>query len=283
MTVIATIATGKKAAAELKCLLLTLELFEPGATLYVYTDNETSHLIPTSSIRILKREAMNAYSGKSRPEMEALSGIRYKNLFTDFTMEKAKVLKWALEDSKEGVWFLDADVALFAPLPVFESPKTLVLSPHYIRTADERKYGHFNAGMIWIAAQRHLDIWERAALQTRFYEQAALEDVWTMCSEAERVEMPPQVNLGWWRHGQSVESPPEIEKKLGFQRQPGCMGLKYEGYILQSVHTHWYEASPFNAWIRGALQKIQKTHEPARRFLHAIQALSTLSVSSPPR
>lgn len=289
MTVIATIATGKKAAAELKCLILTLELFEPGSTLYVYTDAETSPLIPTSSsTRILKREAMNAYAGKTRSDMEALGGIRYKNLFTDFTMEKAKVLKWALNECKEpqnGVWFLDADIALFAPLPVFVAPKTLALSPHYIRAADERKYGHFNAGMIWIAAQKHLDIWEHAALHTRFYEQAALEDVWTLCPEAERVEMPPQVNLGWWRHGQSVESPPEIEKKLGFQRQAGCMGLKYDGYILQSVHTHWYETSPFNTWIRAALQKIQKTHEPARRFLHAIQALSSLSLStsSPPR
>lgn len=284
MSIIATIATGKRAAAELKCLLLTLELFERDVDLYVYTDALTKPILPTSSlIRIHIQEALNHYSGKSRAEMEALPGRIYGSLFTDFTMEKANVLKWALvleerNGKKGGIWFLDADVCLFGPLPVFMAPKTLALSPHYIRTADERKYGHFNAGMIWLSSQAHLDSWKRAALHSRFYEQAALEDVWMQCPEAERVEMSTQVNLGWWRHGQSAESPPEIEKKLGFQRQPGCMGLKYDGYILQSVHTHWNEPSLFNAWIKGALLKIQKTHEPARRFLQALGPLEKFGV-----
>jgi hypothetical protein len=280
MSILATIATGKKAASELKCLLLTLEIFEAGASLYVFTDSETAPLLPTSSrIRIHVKEALNHYAGKSRADMEAMPGRIYKSLFTDYTMEKANVLKWGMdmagdeEIAKRGIWFLDADICLFAPLPTYMSPKTLALSPHYIRSADERKYGHFNAGMIWIRTISHIEIWKWAALQTRFYEQAALEDVWIKCSEQERSEMPPQVNLGWWRHGQSVESPPEIEKRLGFQRQSGCMGLKYEGYILQSVHTHWNEPSAFNTWIRSALQKIQKTHEPAKRFLQAISIL----------
>lgn len=275
MSIVATIATGARAAAELKCLVLTLEMFEPGASLYVFTDSATNSLIPTSySIRIHKHEAMNTYLGKTRQEMEALPGKLYLSMWTDFMVEKIKVMEWALENSKDaikkGVWFLDADISLFARLPVFEAPKTLILSPHYIRLADERKFGHFNGGMIWTTSQKHLDVWRQATLQSRFYEQAALEDVWIACPEEERAELPPQVNLGWWRHGQSTESPPEIEKKLGFQRQSGCMGLKYDGYILQSVHTHWNERSLFNNWIRSALKKIQNTHEPARRFLHAI-------------
>lgn len=278
MSILATIATGKRAAAELKCLVQTLEMFESGASLYIFTDSETMTFIPTSSvIYIQKREAMNKYKGKTRSDMEALSGNLYNSLFTDYTMEKAALLEWVFQSTndayKKGVWFLDADIVLFAPLPIYTEPKTLGLSPHYIRPGDEKKFGHFNAGMIWIRNPSHIINWRKAARLSRFYEQAALEDVWNLCPEEQRLEMPPQMNVGWWRHGQSVESPPEIEKKLGFQRQSGCMGLKYDEFILQSVHTHWYEKSLFNAWIRNALQKIQKTHEPAKQFLHALVIL----------
>jgi hypothetical protein len=278
MSLITTIATGKKSAAELKCLIQTLEMFESGASLYIFTDSETAPIIPASTlIRIQKLPCLDEFSGKTRAEMEALPGKNYKSMWSEFMIQKAFVLKWALEDaeqaSKKGVWFLDSDIALFAPLPVYAAPKTLALSPHYIRPADERKFGHFNGGMLWIRDVKHLDDWKWATLSSRFYEQSALEDVWNVCPSDQRIEMPPQVNLGWWRHGQSVEAPPEIEKKLGFQRQPGCMGLKYEGFILQSVHTHWYEQSLFNAWIRNALQKIQKTHDPAKRFLQALTVL----------
>lgn len=275
MTIIATIATGPRAAAELKCLVFTLEMFEPGASLYVYTDSATNNLIPiSSSICIHKRAALDAYTEKCRQEMEALPGKLYKSMWADFMTEKIKVMEWALTDAehanKKGVWFLDADISLFAPMPVFCAPKTLVLSPHYIRPGDERKFGHFNGGMVWTTSITHLENWRQATFQSRFYEQAALENVWNMCPEVERAKLATQMNLGWWRHGQSVETPPEIEKKLGFQRQAGCMGLKYDSYILQSVHTHWNEPSLFNVWIRNALQRIQKTHEPARRFLQAL-------------
>ncbi len=278
MTLIATIATGKQSAKEVALLVKTVELFEPSASIFIFTDSETQPLLPTSSIlKVQSFSTLNEYSGKTRSDMEALSGKMYPTLWHDFMIEKATAMKWIFqnepEKAREGVWFLDADIALFAPLPRFEEKKTLALSPHFIRPTDERRYGHFNGGMVWLRKPDLLDIWRRATYSSRFFEQAALESVWDTCSEGERIEMPTQVNLGWWRHGQSVESPPEIEKKLGFQRVSGCMGLKYDDGVLQSVHTHWNEKSAFNAWIRTALQKIQKSHEPARKFLQALVSL----------
>ncbi len=279
MPLIATIATGKQAAKELTLLVRTLEMFEPSANVFLFTDSETTPLLPKTSILKMKiLDTLNEYSGKTRSDMEALPGKTYPTMWHDFMIEKATAMKWIFQNEsekakQEGVWFLDADITLFAPLPCFEGNKTLVLSPHFIRPADERRYGHFNGGMVWLRNPDHLDVWRRATYSSRFFEQAALEHVWTSCSDQERAEMPTQVNLGWWRHGQSVESPPEIEKKLGFQRATGCMGLKYDGGILQSVHTHWSEKSAFNAWIRAALQKIQKSHEPARKFLQVLVSL----------
>lgn len=276
MTLIATIATGKRSAKEVTLLVRTLELFQKDAELFILTDSETQPLLPTSSlIHIRLRSSLDAYSGKSRSDMEALSGRKYSSLFTDFTMEKATVLDWIFAEQPEkaqqsGVWFLDADIALFAPLPVYQAPLTLSLSPHYIRAADERRFGHFNAGMIWLRDTKHLDIWRKATHSSRFFEQASLESVWSSCPEEERQEMPTQMNLGWWRHGQSAEAPSTIEKKLGFQRSSGCMGLKYDGGILQSIHTHWSESSAFNTWIKGALLKVQKSHEPAKKFLQVL-------------
>ncbi len=279
MHLIATIATGKQAAKEVILLLRTLEMFEPSANVFLFTDSDTAPLLPKTSILRLKiLETLNEYSGKTRSDMEALPGKQFPTMFHQYTIEKAAAMKWIFQNESEkakeqGVWWLDADISLFAPLPSFTASCQLALSPHFIRAADERRYGHFNSGIIWVRNPDLLDVWRRATYSSRFFEQAALEHVWATCNEQERMEMPIQVNLGWWRHGQSVESPPEIEKKLGFQRAQGCMGLKYDGAILQSVHTHWSEKSAFNTWIRTNLQKIQKSHEPARKFLQALVSL----------
>ncbi len=277
---IACIVTGAQALKEFQLLLHTLEQWEPAADIYVLTDNTTGNLLDAvkSRIRIHVRRTLDAYTGLTRKDMEARNGRIYSTAFHDFTMEKTAALKWVFEERgevaiAEGVWFLDADITLLAPLPTFPTNIQLALSPHYIRAADEARYGHFNAGMIWLRNPALLDVWRRATFGSRFYEQAALEDVWGNVVAEARVELGQEVNFGWWRYLQSADPPPIIQGRLGYNRRLVGSGLTYNGTILQSIHTHWDEANEFNGWMRGRLEMLARSHPPAKVLLGHLNRL----------
>ena len=260
---IATLATSG-ALKDLQTLLWTIRQWHPDAEVFLGTDTETAAKLTDKSLHV--RTILDAYTDLTRKDMEAMSGRKYPTLWHDFMMEKATVLEWALEETKEGVWFLDADICLLAPLPT-PTDIDLMLSPHMIRPVDERRYGKFNGGFLWIKDRKVLDIWRRATYGSRFYEQAALEDVWGSVAEDRRAEFPIQDNFGWWRFLQSTESPPVIQERLGFNRTIPGVGLQYDGSVLRSIHTHLEEASEFNQWIRSKLEFLARSHAPAKALM----------------
>ncbi len=279
-TLIASLVMGAQALKEFQLLLHTLEQWEPTAEAFVFADTATAGLLRAVGTRITLhiRTELDAYTGLTRKDMEARDGRIYNTMFHDFTMEKAKVLKWVFEErvesgGNEGVWFLDADICLLAPLPQPVAEHRLALSPHYIRPADEARYGRFNAGMLWVRDIALLDVWRRAAYGSRFYEQAALEAVWAAVPAEEREELPLQNNFGWWRHAQSVDPPPAIEARIGYNRRLVGCGLTYDGQVLRSLHTHWDEANDFNIWMRGRLEFIARSHPPAKDLVQTLGRL----------
>jgi hypothetical protein len=285
MTRIATIVTGAKALTEFQLLLYTLEQWEPTAEVFVLTDTPTSLLLAAikSRLRVRHRVGLDDYTGLTRKDMEARNGSKYVSLWHDFMMEKSTVLQWALEERSGGVWFLDVDICLLAPLPALPTTTAIALSPHYIRKGDEAKYGVYNGGMMWLRDTRFLNAWRRATYGSRFYEQAALEEVAKEAKEAKEAneanetnilyELPPQDNFGWWRHLQSADAPPLIEARFGYNRRLPCAGLTYEGAVLRSVHTHWDEANPFNLWMRGRLEFLTRSHPPAKQLVQHLQRM----------
>jgi hypothetical protein len=282
MTFLAAIVTGSKALTEFQLLLHTLEQWVPAAEVFVFTDTPTYKLISSlkSRIRFQTRVTLDEYAGLTRKDMEARDGRRYATLFHDYTMEKAAAMQWVFEErsaaATQGVWFLDADICLLAPLPTVPTGTSLGLSPHYIRVADEARYGHYNAGMIWVRDSKLLDVWKRMAHGSRFYEQAALEEVAKVAeAEAEGAvyEFPIQDNFGWWRYLQSADAPPVIQERLGYNRRLPCCGLTYEGAVLRSIHTHWDEVSEFNEWMRSRLEFLARSHPPAKQLVQLLQRL----------
>ncbi len=276
---IATIVTGAQALKEFQLLLHTLEQWEPQAEVFVLTDTPTSRLITAvkSRMRLHMRIGLDAYSGLTRKDMEARSGMKYATAFHDYAMEKTTCMEWIFtvrpaEAKAGGVWFLDADICLLAPLPVLPTSACIALSPHYIRPVDESRYGHYNAGMIWMRDSTLLDVWRRAAYGSRFYEQAALEAVATAAAE-ELVELPIQDNFGWRRYLQSADAPPVIQSRIGYNRTLVGCGLTYEGKVLNSLHTHWDDSTEFNAWIRGKLEFVGKSHAPAKMLVKTLERL----------
>ncbi len=271
---IATLATAG-AWKDLETLLWTIRQWHGDAEVFVAADTEiASKLVGQSSVHV--RTLLDDYKGLSRKDMEAMSGRTYPTRWHDFMMEKATVLAWALElaskeggkgGEEEGVWFLDADVCLLAPLVQPKAGLDLCLSPHMIRPVDETRYGRFNGGFLWIRDPGLLSVWKRATFGSRFYEQAALEHVWDSVADSKRAELPIQDNFGWWRFLQSTEAPPIIQSRLGFNRIAPGVGLQYDGASLRSIHTHWEEASEFNQWIRGKLEFLARSHAPAKALL----------------
>jgi hypothetical protein len=174
-------------------------------------------------------------------------------------------------ETHTSAWFLDADICLLAALPGVGPSMTLGLSPYFIRSADEARYGRYNAGMIWIADRSLLDVWRRATYASRFYEQASLEEVAKAAGEG-LLEFPIQDNFGSWRYLQSADPPPAIEARLGYNRRLACVGLTYDGAPLRSLHTHW-EDGAFTAWMRGRLEFLAKAHPPAKAVVNVLNRL----------
>ena len=83
-------------------------------------------------------------------------------------------------------------------------------------------------------------------------------------------EFPIQVNFGWWRLWQSLQTPESIQKQFGINRTKG-VGLTFQDSPLYSIHTHWGEirdpyTKGFNDFIKSLLTKLGK-HKPAQDFL----------------
>ena len=284
MTTIATLVTGKQAIEDFKIFLHSLQLFvSPLPTLHIATDDATLPLLQILPYTGLQHfyTIMNRYTGMDRKEMEA------KGLFKDYTSEKLRVIELAFVGAKTGVWFFDADICFFGPLPTLPATATVGLSPHYIRKSDTDLYGVYNAGFLWLKDPSWVKVWSDAIPASRFFEQAALETVAKAASssslsvsEADRkdaatsknglYEFDVNHNYGWWRMFQSSHSPTHQKDMFGINRASGA-GITVENLPLGSVHTHFTQRTgitdEFNLFMGRQLSKIEKAHKPAHKLL----------------
>lgn len=268
------IVTGYESLADLRIFVGSLEAWHPTAKLYIYTDSKT----PINSIKtkctMNVKIALDEYSGLNRQQMEQIKGKLYSSLWTDFMYEKANVIQWIFDSEPEtkGVWFMDADITHLAPLPTIPNGTTLALSPHYIQLADEARFGKYNGGYIWFGNPTILDSWRTAGFTSRFFEQAALEQLVPLNTV---YEFPIQVNYGWWRMFQSTIPPQEHANKFKLFRPDKSIGIRYDNMPLQSIHTHWYEldnsaTGMFNRWFLNFLSNY-RIHKPITNFIALIK------------
>ncbi len=273
------VATGARTWGELQLCLTTLEVWHPDARVYIATDSATYPVLRFSGTLTFLR-ILDAYSGRGRAELERIPGTVYASAWTDFMYAKATVMQHVFETAPvaartQGVWFLDADITLLAPLPAIPATARAALSPHAIRAADEARYGRYNGGFLWLRDPALLDVWRTAGHTSRFYEQAALEDVAAAVTSQELYEFPSSVNFGWWRMYQADVLPEIVQGHFGLNRADTSVGIRYGDAPLQSIHTHWYETTgvtgAFNEWFRKYVGKFRK-HAPLGRLLRNIGA-----------
>jgi hypothetical protein len=276
MTTIATLVTGKQAVEDFKIFLYSLQLFvSPLPALHIATDDATLPLLTGLTYHGTREyyTIMNRYTGMDRKEMEA------KGIFKEYTSEKLRVIELAFVHAKDGVWFLDADICFFGPLPVLPATATVGLSPHYIRKSDTDLYGVYNAGFVWLKDVSWVTVWRDAIPASRFFEQAALETVASMAKDGLH-EFDVNHNYGWWRMFQSPHSPTHQKEMFGINRAVGA-GITVENLPLGSVHTHFLErtgiTNDFNLFLGKQLGKIEKAHKPAHRLLWYIGSARSIN------
>jgi hypothetical protein len=219
--------------------------------------------------------SLNAYDGLTRAKMERLPSKKgLSNLFHDFTEEKCALMDFAFQDVLDaranGILFCDADIFWLAPLPSIPEGKTLALSPHMIRKADEAKFGEFNAGFLWTNEPKMPAAWREACRTSRFFEQAALEELADATPSKQFYRFPTQVNYGWWRMFQADKPPEELIKKWATTH----FGITVEGATLVCIHTHWMAEDPvslmFNNYVRRVMISIQRHSEQIKKLVKAL-------------
>jgi hypothetical protein len=272
---IATLATGV-VIDDLRVLFKSLAIFNPSPpTIYIFCDKAISAALPALKYpgKVVVKEALEAYAGLNRATMERMPGEKYSTRVFDFTMEKVELLKWVLQEEPDAL-FCDADICFLAPLPEIPRGVEVALSPHMIRPEDEARFGKYNAGFMWFSSLGAVSIWEKACKTSRFFEQAALEDV--AISADGLFTFPVTQNYGWWRLWQGVEPSRTLFSKWSIKRTPTSAGIAISGVPLGSVHTHFFERNDmatkqFNDLVTDMLGHLKRAHhEPAVRIMSVL-------------
>jgi hypothetical protein len=212
------------------------------------------------------RQDLELYVALNRATMEQMPSRQgLSNFFHDFTIEKCELMKWALEsipesDKERGVLFCDADIAWFGPLVQIPKGKTLALSQHMIRKRDEAKYGEFNAGLLWTNQSRMPEEWKEASKRSRFFEQAALEELADMTLNKHLYQFDETVNYGWWRMFQSDIPVAMKQREWSFESNTtSSSGIHVNGKPLVCIHTHFktddYTTHMFNTFVKQFLAR----------------------------
>jgi hypothetical protein len=276
---IATLA-NENSLLDLKLLLKSLEIWNKDAPpVYLFcTTNMLPHLKKIYKGKLYTKCVLDSYSQKTRLEMEhAESRKGLPNLFYDFTMEKCELMKWALTETntKDGVLFCDADILWLAPIPEISSEKVLGLSRHFIRPADEEKFGRYNAGFLWTNSLKVIETWKEACLTSHFFEQAALEDVEKSLDPALVEQFGEHVNYGWWRMYQNLNTYTEQQSFWSIKRdnKETHSGILVKGNPLLCIHTHFKTTDritqEFNSWVFSRLNML-KAQRKVKNLLHTI-------------
>lgn len=276
--VVATLA-NETAEQDIQLFLKTLQLWNAPTLPHVvlYCTESIKELLEKKQVyggTIHFYTKLNAYSKLSRPQMERKPSLKkLSNLFHDFTQEKCGLLEDAFTVANtihaNGVLFCDADICWLAPLSSLNIPDTatLALSQHMIREADEAKFGQFNAGFLWTNDTTIPQRWREACVTSRFFEQAALENLADDTLDANLYHFPIQVNYGWWRMFQAEKTFQEVLKDWK------CLpsGIQVKGKPLICIHTHWWfrddVSRMFNGYVLSLLKAVGRTEPNTKQLV----------------
>ena len=238
---------------DLKIFLHTLQLFNKELPhIYLFCDTYIDILNLEYKGIIHKKVVLDTYDGM-REVMEKTKGKVFKTVWEDFMCEKMNLLEWA-HNTCDRVLFCDVDICFLGPLPSIPDSIKIGLSRHEIRKSDEKRFGIYNGGFVFSGSKEIASKWREATLQSRYFEQAALE---IFDNENEKPYIfQNNNNYGWWRLLQADDSIEKQKSKWSIKNNT----IYVEDNPLLSIHTHWKTQDKatiyFNTFVLGLLKRI---------------------------
>ena len=217
---------------ELVGLLLSLSVFHPNEKMFILCDTKTKEIVdnitPQPRLQITWFIELDKYDGMDRSIMTR------KGIWSDFQMEKANVIKYALRHTTDTL-FLDSDIILTDCINDIDLSKELGVSPQFITLEHTNKTGFYNGGMLWTKNDNVLNDWIEFTKSSRYFDQASIED---LVKKYSYFEFGENYNLQCWRLLLSSESHQQIANhitsipngKLFYKKKP-----------LKFVHTHFLD------------------------------------------
>ena len=131
---------------------------------------------------------------------------------------------------------------------------------------------------MWFRHIETIQQWETFCTTSRFFEQAALEDLTYGLQPWQIHQFPSQMNYGWWRLFQGKETSRALMSKWSIRRHPeeAHSGILIDGSPLLCIHTHWKTTdgmtTQFNGFVIEKLQLLLK-QKKVHSFLHFLARL----------
>ena len=245
----ATLCTSN-CAFELTGLLLSLSIYHTNDTIYILSDTKTKTIIdsitPQPKLNMIWIVELDNYDGMNRQIMEA------KNIWSDFQMSKAKIIKYALEKEIDTL-FLDCDIIITNVIDDIDNTKDLGVSPQFLKKEILDLYGIYNGGVLWAKHKNIPNDWIEFTKSSRFYDQASIED---LAKKYTHFEFGDNYNLQTWRFIHANGGPQEIVSYITSKNNDT---IYYKHKPLKFIHTHFLEDrfKLFNNIIIQHLQNAQ--------------------------
>ena len=247
---------------ELVGMLLSLSIHHKNATVYGLIDSRTKQVLdnitPKIQLNLILQVTLDKYDNKNRQQMVN------ERIWDEFQMQKANVIKFALETSND-TQFLDSDIVFFNPINCIDKSKDIGLSPHYVKKSNTDEVGYYNGGCLWVKNKNVPDDWIEFTKTSRYHDQASLED---LAKKYTYQEFGEEINFMPWRII-LVEDPQRVINK--FDLKNGM--INYNNQPVVYVHTHFCgdnRFQQFNNLIITFLTKLRKYKELAiiNRIIH---------------
>ena len=248
----------KNAFNDLRLLLHSLEIYHKDIPIFIYCDSYISEKIDENNfdLQIYKKIELNKYKDLNRQSMEA------QNIFTEFLLNKANVIDYAME-TYNNTLFIDADIVILNKMDLLIDKSCDVgLSPHNIFEKSEKMYGVYNAGFMYVSNPKITDYWKHIIKIKNGYDDQQALDYFE--DEFKVFKFDDSYNFGWWRLFQ-CNNPQDRANLFTIENN----NLYYSYKTLKCIHTHLYDTndlqtSEFNKFI---LQLLEKTNHPMLKFI----------------
>ena len=164
----------KKYKEYLICFLLTLSLHHENAVIYILCDKETKQYINDSTPK--PRLKLKIYPTLNRYSLMTKKDMRKMGIWCDFQLTKMDIMKHAIEKSGDTL-YLDCDNIIISSFTDINGEKRLGVSENYVNDDKILQIGKYSSGMVWCSDIKIIDEWINEIPMSRYYEQAALEEV----------------------------------------------------------------------------------------------------------